>query len=200
MTILSSLIPSASADVVAVFLAIDNIPDIDLPGAFNELNIVQAFPGARPMSVQVAEPVNYAVHPLESGASVTDNRIILPIELSVSFIMLPEQYRETYLLMRQAKDLSLQFTVQTKTDNYTQLYISNMPHEETPEFFDTVTIILQFRQVQFFDTGIQPLNENDVLDPTDASTIDRGEQTPTTANETQDSQGSTLFRTFGGFI
>jgi len=200
MTILSALIPSASADVVAVFLAIDNIPDIDLPGAFNELNLVQAFPGARPVTVQVSEPVNYAVHPLETGKTVIDNRVILPIELSVSFIMLPEDYRETYLLMRQAKNLSLQFTVQTKTDNYTQMYIANMPHEETPEFFDTVTIIVQFRQVQFFDTSVQPLTETDVLNPIDASTIDRGEQTPTTANDNQNAEGSLLFRTFGGLI
>ena len=200
MTILGSALPSASADIVAVFLSAGNIPNVNLPDIFNELNLVQAFPDARPMSVQVSEPVSYPLHPIEDGNVITDNSVVQPIELSISFILRAENYRETYLLMRQAKKLRLQFTVQTKTDNYTRMYISNMPHEETPDMFDTISIVLQFRQLITFTTDIQELPFSDVINQVDASTVARGSQVPTPSSPEQEQQGSALLGALGDLL
>ncbi len=194
MAVLDSLVPSASSDVVAVFL------DVGLGSGLTDLfsgaNIVQTFSDARPVLLQVSEPTQFMVHPLETGANVTDHRIVLPIEVSIEFILLPDTYRTTYQLMRQAKNLSVRFILQTKTDTYANMYISDLPHEESPEAFDTIRIIVRFKEVQFFNTGVQLLTEDDVLNPRDSSTVDRGEQSPATPTTDQNTSGSILFGIF----
>lgn len=199
MAIINALIPSASADVVAIFpeastIRIPGAPSIfDIPGFIP----VQVFADARPMRAQISEPSRYMAHPLEDGAQVTDHRIILPTEISISFILRPESYRVTYQLIKQAYLAAVRFAVQTKTDTYTGMYISDIPHEEDPALFDTVTMIIQFREVQFFAAQIQALSGSDVLDALDGSTVDRGEQSATGAGA---DPGSTLFRVFGGLL
>jgi hypothetical protein len=199
MAIIDALIPSASADIVAIFpeaQEIDVFGLVTVPGFIP----IQVFEDARPMRVQVSEPSKFMVHPLESGAQVTDHRIILPIEITITFILRPENYRNTYLLMRQAYLSAFRFSVQTKTNTYTGMYISDLPHEEDPAFFDTVTMVVQFREVQFFQAQLQLLSDFNVINPIDASTILRGEQLPTSSSASQDDQGSVLFEAFGDFF
>lgn len=209
MAIINALIPSASADVVAIF---PEGPTLTLPATFGGLNLpglpdnieipgfipVQVFAGARPMRATISEPSQFMTHPLESGAKISDHRIIQPVEISISFIMEPENYRLTYHLIKQAFINALRFSVQTRTTTYTGMYISDIPHEEDPALFDTITMIIQFREVQIFRADVQELA--DVLDPRDASTVDRGQQTPGTPTDGQNDRGSTLFRVFEGLL
>lgn len=196
MAIINALIPSASADVVAVFPEVGEISVggvVDIPGFIP----AQVFADARPVRVQVSEPAQFMAHPLETGANVTDHRIILPTEVAISFILEPENYRNTYLLMQQAYLAAFRFAIQTKTSTYTGMYISDLPHEEDPALFDTISMTVQFREVQFFQAQRQPLGENDVVDPIDASTVNRGSQSPQTPSTGINDAGSTLFRLFG---
>ena len=86
MAILNATTPSASGDIIAVIEA--------ATGA-------QVFEGARPMKVTVSESARLLAHPLESGGNIVDHRLILPIGLSISFILDARNYRATYQEIRQ---------------------------------------------------------------------------------------------------
>lgn len=200
MTLVSAAIPSYSQDVVAIFPGTQSIP---IPGAPSFLSIpgfvpIQVFENARPMRAQINEDSDFPGHPLESGALITDHRIIRPTEMSISFVIRPDNYRLTYQLIKVAWLLGVRFTVQTKADLYPNMFIKSMPHEEDPELFDSITMVIAFREVQFFVSDVQAIDETKATNPTDQSTIDRGLQQTTTPSAGQTSSGSTLFRTFYG--
>ena len=177
MAIFDALIPTKSADVVAVIDATSGR---------------QVFRGARPLKATVAESAKLMAHPLEDGSNIVDHRIILPIGLSLNCVLESENYRDTYQEIRRLFRESVRLTVQTKTDTYTNLYLQDIPHEEDPALFDTITIILQFIETQIATIQIQALPATAVLSANDASTVDRGQQTGTDAGE----QGSLLLRLF----
>lgn len=177
MAILDALIPSASGDVVAIIEA-------DTGN--------QIFEAARPMKVTVSESANMLAHPIESGGNVVDHRLILPIGLSVSMILESARYRSAYQEIRQVFRDSVRLSVQTKTDTYENLYLQDIPHEEDPSLFDTITIVLQFIETRIATIQIQALPATAVLSANDSSTVDRGQQTGTDSGST----GSTLFRLF----
>lgn len=118
-------------DVVAVF---DN--------AFNRL-----FQDARPMKATVREPAKLMKHPVESGFTTTDHRVIMSIQIDLNMTLTPATYVDTY---NQIKSVFLGVStvqVQTITGLYSNFFIGDMPHEENPDHFDTITIVLKLEQV-----------------------------------------------------
>ena len=166
MAILDALIPSASGDIVAIIEA----------DTGNQL-----FQTARPMKVTVSESARMLAHPIESGGNIVDHRIILPIGLSVSLILESASYRSAYQEIRQIFRDSIRLLVRTKTDTYFNLYLQDIPHEEDPALFDTITIVLQFIETRIATIRIQALPATSVLSANDSSTVDRGQQTGTDA-------------------
>ena len=175
MALYNALTPSASDDVVAVMDAETGR---------------QIFVGARPIKTTVEESSELMRHPLEEGATIVDHRIILPISISMSVILTSEDYRETYQEIRRLFRQSTRMTVQTKTDTYENLYLQNIPHEEDPALFDTITMILQFIETQIAIVQELSLPPAAVANPADVSTSARGQQTTTDAGD----RGSALFR------
>lgn len=175
MPLFNPLIPPVAADVVAVF---------------NQATGTQVFSGARPLKATVAESAQLMTHPLEDGATIVDHRIILPVGLSLSMIVRPEEYRSVYQEIRQLFRASTQFMVQTRTDTYSNLYLQGVPHDESTEVFDSISIILEFIEALFTPVQIQALPRSSVRDAPDSSTIDRGEQT----GEDAGNRGGVLFR------
>ena len=154
--------PTASADVVAVLEAETGR---------------QLFGDARPLKATVSESAKLLTHPLEDGGNIVDHRIILPIGISLSFVLSAETYRETYQEIRQAFRQSSRLTIQTKTDTYENMYMQDIPHEEDPSLFDTVTLIIQLIEALTSQVQIQALPPQSVINPLDTSTSERGEQT-----------------------
>ncbi len=101
-------------------------------------------------------------------------------------------YRSTYAAIREAFRATQQFSIQTKTTTYTNMYLRDIPHEEDPTRFDTVTMILEFIEAQFFNVQVQALAESDVVNNSDSSTVNRGEQ----SNQDGGSVASNLFDRF----
>lgn len=133
--------PTMAYDVVGVF-------DSD----FNQL-----FPDARPLKASVRETAKLMKHPVESGATITDHRIINPIGISLSMVLTPETYVDTY---NQIKAVFLSATVvyvQTNTAFYSNLLIGAMPHQEDPAHFDTIAINLSLEEVEFVQAQVSAL-------------------------------------------
>lgn len=162
MADIRSLIPFFAADIVAVF-------DQD----FN-----QVFRQARALKAVVKESAKVMEHPVETGATITDHRVILPVEIELSLIVQAFDYADVYKTIRQYYLNATLLTVQTKSDTYSNQLISSMPHEEDPSTYDTLAIALTLKQVQFA-TAIYSVRPKS---PQNSSRVNRGTQngaTPT---------------------
>lgn len=156
---------SAAVDVLAVL-------DKDLN---------QVFPGVRPIKATIREEAEPMEHPLETGALITDHRIILPVDIELSTVVAAEDYREVF---RQVKDIYLRgdlLTVQTRTDSYPSMLITGIPHEETGDMQDGITLILILREAKFVSAEFKDMkvaSTPKMRAAKNTDTVKRGEQRP----------------------
>jgi hypothetical protein len=140
-----------------------------------DANLAQVFERARPIKATVKEDSKAMEHPLETGAVVTDHRVILPTEIQLSLVLASEDFQGTY---RQIRDLFTKgelLTVQTRTDSYPNMAITSLPHDETADTLDAVTLALALKEVKYVEAQF---TEFKVAKPKDAKTVQRGEQQP----------------------
>jgi hypothetical protein len=130
---------------------------------------------SRPMSLSVSESSKNMEHPLENGAVITDHRIVLPVAIDLALIMNGAVYQSQYREMRQAFIAGELFTVSTKTGNYDNMIITDIPHEETPDMADTITVALKMLEVKFVEAQFLPLPPAKVENKANGSTKDKGQ-------------------------
>lgn len=162
---LGNILSSFATDYVAIF-------DQD----YNQL-----FVHARAIKATVKEEAKVMEHPVETGATIVDHRIILPTEIELALILLSDDYVNTY---NQIKDIFLNSTlliVQTKSGIYQNQLIESMPHQEDPAQYDVLTLALTTKQVQFVTAqyGTTPKNASN------KNTSSRGTQQGSPANTKQ---------------
>lgn len=157
-----------------------------------DATLTQVFERARPIKAVVKEESKAMEHPLETGAVVTDHRVIMPTEIELSMVLASEDYRGVY---RQVRDLYYKgdlLTVQTRTDSYRNMAIVAIPHEETADLADGATLALALKEVQYVEAQFTELK---VSRPRDTKTVQRGEQQPQ-ATTSATGSGSILSRLF----
>lgn len=187
----SYLTPSLSVDVVAI-----------TDGGFNQL-----FANARPMIASVYEMADLMEHPIETGAVIADHIVFKPIEISLPLLCVGElAYRSTYAAIRSTFKAGTLLTVRTRTGSYPDMVIAELPHEESGDIFDAISIRLHLREAHFV-TPKTGLSSNQVANKSQASTTNRGNQqtSPTsaasaakaTAQTPSQPSGSTLYQWFG---
>lgn len=196
---MSLLRPSVAQDVVAVLG----------PG------FIPLFSAARPMTATVYEDARVMEHPLETGAVIVDHIVFRPVEIDLPMVCVGEiAYRSTYAAIRGAYAAGLLLTVRTRTGMYPSMVITELPHDETPNAFDAVTLRLRLREAKFV-TPKTGLSADQVQSPQQTSTVNRGNQQTSPASAPQTAQaantmsqsgagptpspkGSTLYQWFGG--
>jgi hypothetical protein len=155
--------------------------------AIYDQNFNQLFPLAYVIQANVTEASKSMEHPLETGASIIDHRIILPIEIDLSLILNPIAYQNTYQQIKQLYLSGELLTVQTRADTYSNQIIVSMPHEENTEQFNTIIIALKLRQALFVTAVTQTLQPKE---PTVEPTVSRGQVQSTPATPAQTTQTS----------
>jgi hypothetical protein len=165
ISIIDTLLPSFAFDAVAVF----------------NQDYEQLFRDARSIKAVVKEQSKVMEHPLETGAVIADHRIVLPVEIELSLILTPASYQDTYKAIRSYYLNGTILIIQTRTGVYENQIIESIPHEETPEQYDAISLTLSLRQALF----VIPENTITPLNPTDSTTVDRGQQGISNANATQ---------------
>lgn len=151
---------SAASDVVAIL----------------DSKLNQVFPTARPVKAIVNEISKPMEHPVETGVIITDHRIILPIEIEISFILKPADYRSVYQQIKLLYTNAPFLTVQTKAATYKNMIISAIPHEENVELYNAIPLILRLKQVQIVAPQSGTLPASSVKNPVNQSTVARGNQ------------------------
>lgn len=154
---------TAAVDVVAVL-------DKDLN---------QVFPEARPIKAAIMEDSKQMEHPLETGSLVADHRIILPVEITLTCVLVTEEYRQTY---RQIKDIFIRgdvLTVQTRSNSYPSMIVQQMPHDEPPEMQDGLMMVVKLKEARFVAAQFTDTKPIAAANPKNGGTVKRGEQKPT---------------------
>lgn len=180
MALTNVFIPSASADVVAVF-----------DESFNQM-----FPLAVSMKVAVTESSKIMEHALEDGATITDHAVFIPDEIELSVMLTGFTLRSVFQQIKQAYKSRTILTVQTKTDTYINMVISDMPHDEDPETYDAVIVGIRLKQARFVTPQYGTLPPRKVANKSQASTVDKGQQQSAPATDDQTQRGSVLYRIF----
>ena len=197
----SLISPSKAVDVVAI------------TGA----GFVSLFSAARPLTAGVYEFADLMEHPLENGSVIADHIVFRPIEIELPLMCVGEvAYRSTYAAIRATYASGAKLTIRTRTGSYPNMVISDLPHEETPDAFNAITIRLRLREARFV-TPKTGLAEDQVDNPAQSSTANRGTQQTSAANAptaakagssyqqsgsgpTPSPKGSTLNQWFGPYV
>lgn len=192
------------------------IPGGDVVGIFNQSGFGQLFQQARPLKLHLRERAKVMQHPIESGSVITDHEIFLPQEIEIDFILtagggiagdlisvilgngLTANVTSLYQQIRTYYTSGIIMTIQTKVGSYPNMIIYDMTHEESAEMFDSLLVKVKFRQVQFVTAQYVSLPPQDVVNPTDASTQQTGEQNPQTATQVQAAQAGIIIGNYSG--
>ncbi len=144
----------------------------------------QIFSTARILKASTTPTNTYAQHPLEDGTVISDNKIRNQTRINMSVILDSNDYPETYKSIKEASNNSTRFIIQTRVDNYDNMYIEAYPNEESADIYDTIGISIDFIE-QFFGTvETAELASSDVANQSDTDTNNRGEQLPAEVNTT----------------
>lgn len=171
--------PTATTDVVAIYNAAG----------------IQLFVDARPMKASVRESAKVFEHPLETGSTITDYRVIMPVEIELPMMLSSDDYRDVYGQVRQTFIRGDLLIIATRSGSYRDMLISEMPHEEDPEQFDALRLVLKLKQAQFVEPQYASLAPRQVAQPANASTVEKGDQRPQEVPATK-TPSSLLFRLF----
>lgn len=153
-------------------------PNIDVTGIFNE-DFEQVFVEARAMKADVSRASRVMRHPLENGSSIADHRVIEPNEITLLMFLPNDLFRDLYAQLATAFVTAQKFTVQTKVGSFPDMFISEMPHEETPEFVDLVQVLVKLTEVTFLTMQFEAAPVRPAPNKSASkSTVKRGEQAP----------------------
>lgn len=167
MASFDTLLPTIPVDYVAVYSQ-DEKP-------------IAVFPRAKAIKATVKEMSKAMEHPVENGTIITDHRVLLPVEIELAMFLQAPDYADVYKTIRQYYLNATLLTVQTRSAVYTNQFIVSMPHEETTDQYDTLSIALSLKQVQFVapQFGVNPKNKKN------STLLPRGTQQGTPATTDQ---------------
>lgn len=158
-------------------------------------SLTRLFRRASPIKAMVKEASKLMEHPVETGATVTDHRIFIPVEIELSLILQPGDIKSTFGEIITAWQSLSPLSVQTKARTYTNMFILEPPHDEDPGMFDTIAVALKLREVQFVTAQFAQLPPTKVKKASNSSTTKTGQKDGGTPTQ----QGSTAFGLiFGG--
>ncbi len=165
---------------------------VDVVGIYTA-DYTQVLQTARPIKASVKPDSKLMEHPLETGATIIDFRIFMPVEIELFLMLQGPEGADTYSEIMQLWQNATLLTVQTRTKSYTNQLIQAPPYDEDPEMIDAVVVTLKLREVQFantVDSGIVPQN------PLDQSTVNRGTVQAAAPSVAQEAKSSILFDWF----
>lgn len=107
----------------------------------------EVFPRAQSLKVDVKPESTPMEHPVESGATITDHRILKPIEIELSMVLSTEDYQDVY---KQISTLYVNGTlliVHCRAGTFTNQLIQGIPHTEDSDQYDAIVLSLKLKQV-----------------------------------------------------
>ena len=138
-----------SAIITDALLGVDLLTQttrVDVVKVLNQDTGLQVFAGARPMKAKVRETARVMRYPVETGASLSDHIVFNPTEIMMEMLIPSDEYTGAYVEIRQLWKSATALTVQTRTGIYKNMLIEEMPHEEDPDMFTAVPMLLRLSE------------------------------------------------------
>jgi hypothetical protein len=152
-----------------------NTQSADIVGVFDS-NFNQMFADARPLKASVNRSKKAMDHPIETGSVSTDYTVIQPIEIDMPLIVGGDDYSATYAQVLAAYNSANLLTVTTNVGTFQNMFILQMPHEESADMMDAVPMALKLREAILITATFQALPPSKVSNVKDASVLDLGTQ------------------------
>lgn len=131
------------------------------------------FESSTSMKIDVNRPARLMRHPLENGSQITDHIVFDPIEIEVILVFTGDDMRNGYEEVVQSFLIGELLTVQTKVGSFENMVMDGVPHEETSDMLDALTVSLRMIEARFIEVIYTPLPRKASNSPT----VKRGEQT-----------------------
>jgi hypothetical protein len=158
----------------------------------------QLFEDARAIKCSVSRASKVMEHPLETGETIVDHTVVLPVSIELSMVLSASGYQSVYQDILSMYKQADTMTVQTRVDSFQNMIIEAMPHEESAEIVDGVLVSLKLKECKFASTqytegkAINPASSN----TKSKATKNRGQQQP--KEVTDEKKKSTIISIFGG--
>lgn len=159
----------------------------------------QMFAAARAMRAAVNRSSELCEHPLETGNTITDFKVIKPNVAQLAVFIPGDAYGSVYKEIEQAYTNSTSMIVQTRASSFANMVITDMPHDESPELGDIVAVSLTLKEVVWFTSTVETMPAKEVSASkktgakSDASTVKQGQKSTTDATAaTQEKSKSAL--------
>lgn len=140
------------------------------------------FPDATIIKASVNSASKLMEHPVEDGSTRTDFRIVLPVEITLGIVVASDNYEQVYKDIRHVFSLGQAIIIQTKADVYESQMLQEMPHEESPDTYDSLTLTIKTKEVKSVTTRYVKLPASKVKNKSQQSTKDKGQQNSSDSN------------------
>lgn len=138
----------------------------------------QVFEGARTLKLTVERGSKVMEHPVETGVTITDHRVILAVPTELSMIAAEEDFAEVYQEIVDLFKKGELLIVQTNVDSFSNMLIEKLSHDESGDIVQGIAISLRLKEVLIVTPQYSTLPPKKVARPADADTAKRGQQQP----------------------
>lgn len=125
------------------------------------------------MSAEISEQSRLAEHPLENGQVFTDNKIILPTEISIQITLQSIEYKDIIDKIKDYMNNRIMLYVETKFAVYRNMQIVSIPVTLNADNISRITFSIRLREVLF----AQDLNKVETANVSDMSSVKTGTAT-----------------------
>ncbi len=146
-------------------------------GLFNE-DEEELISSRSPVTINESLTSKYLMHPREDGTSIIDHRVIVPMTISMDYVFTQRSYQDDWNRVVSAFYNAEKLLVRTKTLLHDNMYIRSLPTKNSNRVFNGVMVTINLIQTLIVKPNEEGFTTNDVANPTDSDTIDRGTQTP----------------------
>lgn len=175
------------SDAASVLELLGLSSQIDVVGVYDAQSFQQVFTYARPLKASVRETAKVMEHPAENGVLISDHRVVNPIEIEMPMLIPALYYGSMYQQIKSAFLNGTLLYVQTRVATYPNMFVAEMPHEESPEIYDAISLTLRLKQVIYLPDP----NRYAPADPANDDTVDNGLQSPTPPVQSLQTLGNT---------
>ena len=168
----------------------------DLVAILDAETFEQLFVAAQPMRVSVRDTKRATKFEVEDGSIRSDHVVQDQIEIAIDLLLQDQDARDAYQQIKQAKTDNRLVIVQTKVDSYESMLITEIPHDETVELGDAISMPMRLVEWRTVTPQYGALPPSKVKDKKQASTSKGGQKQTTEADAPTTRKASVLYGVF----
>lgn len=167
----------------------------DIVAILDSENYQPLFSGSNVMSCVVRETSKLTSWPVEDGTQRTDHRVIDPVGIDLP-LLLNDNTRNLFEQLHNAFIEGRSLIIQTKVKSYANMMILEMPHDETVDYGESVLVSIRIQEIRVVTPEFGTLPPNRVANKSQASTVKKGNQQTSEADQSKNRRASVAYGIF----